>query len=92
MAKYKAKEDLFVGIHRAHVKGDLVPEENVERNGWEGKVQRVADDEPTDGPFDPSVKTAQEVNTYLATATEDERERVLGAERAGQNRSTVKGV
>lgn len=33
-----AKEDLYVGRHRAHVKGDLVPAENVERNGWEGKV------------------------------------------------------
>lgn len=35
MAKAQiATQDLFVGIHRAHRKGDSVPTENIEPNGW----------------------------------------------------------
>lgn len=45
---YIAKEDLFIGRARAHNKGDVVPAENVEPNGWDDKVQRVkATTEPT---------------------------------------------
>lgn len=54
------------------------------------------DDEPAGDqatPFDPSEKSVTEVNTYLAgDITEDERKRVLDAERAGKNRSTVNGL
>lgn len=39
--------------------------------------------------FDPSEATVQEVNDYLAGADETERARVLAAEKAGKNRSTV---
>lgn len=35
---YIATEPLFVGTARAHNPGDVVPAENVERNGWEDKV------------------------------------------------------
>lgn len=39
MAKAQiAIRDLFVGIHRAHRKGDSVPAENVEPNGWTDDV------------------------------------------------------
>jgi hypothetical protein len=33
-----AKEDLFIGRVRAHRKGDEVPADNVERNGWQEQV------------------------------------------------------
>lgn len=39
--------------------------------------------------FDPSEHTVAEVNEHLATADEAERKRVLDAEAAGKNRSTV---
>lgn len=39
MSEYRiAKEDLFIGRARAHQKGDRVPVDNVERNGWQDKV------------------------------------------------------
>lgn len=43
-----------------------------------------------EGQFDPSAHTVAEVNDYLATADETERQRVLDAEAAGQDRSTIK--
>jgi len=42
--------------------------------------------------FDPSTKSVTEVNEHLATASDEERERVLAAEREGKNRSTVDGI
>ncbi len=33
-----AKNDLRVGVHLAHVRGDRVPVDNVERNGWGDQV------------------------------------------------------
>lgn len=33
-----AKENLYVGTALAHAKGDLVPVENVEANGWGDSV------------------------------------------------------
>lgn len=39
--------------------------------------------------FDPSTKTAAEVNAHLAKADPDERARVLAAERDGQARKTI---
>ena len=44
----------------------------------------------TDEQFNPSDHTVDEVNAYLATADEAERQRVLDAEAADKNRSTVK--
>lgn len=39
MAQYKvALANLFVGTALAHPKGDLVPAENVDRNGWGDSV------------------------------------------------------
>ncbi len=35
-----AKEPLFIGVARAHNKGDVVPAENVERFGWQDQVAR----------------------------------------------------
>jgi hypothetical protein len=35
---YIAKEPLFVGTARAHNVGDVVPDENVEANGWQDSV------------------------------------------------------
>ena len=35
---YIATEPLYVGTARAHNPGDVVPAENVERNGWQNKV------------------------------------------------------
>lgn len=35
---YIATEPLFVGTARAHNPGDVVPADNVERNGWQDSV------------------------------------------------------
>lgn len=57
------------------------------------------EDEPTDGtaPFgtssDPANYTVAEVNAYLAgEISAEERERVVAAEKAGKNRTSVTGV
>ena len=42
-------------------------------------------------PYDPFVHSAAEVNAYLATADAAEAERVVGAERAGKNRTSITG-
>lgn len=42
--------------------------------------------------FNPDDHTVAEINDYLATANDDERERVLAAEREGQARTTVNGL
>lgn len=39
--------------------------------------------------YDPAEHTAAEVNAYLAEASEEERERVLDAEKAGKNRKSI---
>jgi hypothetical protein len=36
-----ATEPLFVGNARAHNPGDIVPDENVEANGWQDSVAKV---------------------------------------------------
>jgi hypothetical protein len=55
------------------------------------KVDPVNTDAYTDDTFDPARHTVAEVNDYLAGAPDDERARVLDAERAGKNRATVAG-
>lgn len=44
------------------------------------------------GDFNPDEHTVDEINDYLATVDDDERERVLAAEREGQARKTVNGL
>lgn len=44
-----------------------------------------------EGQYDPSAHTVDEVTAYLATASTEEHDRVLAAERAGKNRTTVTG-
>ncbi len=39
--------------------------------------------------FDPSTRNASEVNAYLSKVDDVEYDRVVAAERAGKNRSTV---
>lgn len=90
--RYVAKEDLYVGIHRAHFAGDLVPEENVERNGWTDLVARegTADaDETNADEFQPDDYNRDEVVAYLRAATPEERERVIELERAGRGRTSI---
>jgi hypothetical protein len=41
------------------------------------------------GPFDPGAHDVKEVQAYLASADDAERGRVLAAERAGKNRSSL---
>lgn len=52
---YIATDNIYVGTALAHVPGDEVPAENVERHGWQDKVsrpgtksaKRAQDDTPT---------------------------------------------
>lgn len=54
--------------------------------------ESVTEPAPTDGgAFDPSEHTAAEVQAYLETADDAERERVLGAERSGKARKGIVG-
>jgi hypothetical protein len=41
MAEYVATKTLLVGFAAAHQPGDLVPEANIKRNGWEDGVAKV---------------------------------------------------
>lgn len=43
----------------------------------------------TTEPFDPSAHSVDEVNAYLKTASPEEQARVVEAEKAGKDRSTV---
>ena len=47
--------------------------------------------DPLAAEFDPSEHTVAEVNTYLGSASEDERARVLAAEQADRNRKGITG-
>lgn len=89
-----ATEPLFVGRARAHNPGDEVPAENVEKNGWEDKVTTAgpAEAEQLPGIYDPAAHSVTDVNTYLETADDAERDRVLAAERAGKNRTGITGA
>ena len=44
------------------------------------------------GTFDPAGYTVAQVNGYLSDATPAERDRVLAAERAGKDRTTIDGT
>lgn len=80
-----AREPLYIGIHRAHNPGDVVPEAHVKKYGWEGSV------ESTEEQFDPAQHNSEAVLAYLATAAPEEQERVLAAERGGKARRAVLG-
>lgn len=47
--------------------------------------------EPADGDFNPSEHTVAEVQEYLETATDEERTRVLEAEKSDKNRVSLVG-
>ncbi|MEW2421318.1 hypothetical protein AB0911_12320 [Streptomyces nigra] len=53
---------------------------------------QTASQEAKGGEFDPSEHTGPEVIEYLKTADEDERARVLAAEKASKGRTTVLGA
>lgn len=56
------------------------------KQGW----KPVDDNAP--GLFDPTTKSVEQVNAYLAgDVTDEERDRVLNAERANKNRITITG-
>lgn len=94
MTRYVATEDLYVGIFRAHLAGDEVPEDNIDRNGWGDKVaQEGTAAAEAVAPFDPATRSVSEVNDYLReTADAEETARVLALERDGKNRSGVNGL
>jgi hypothetical protein len=88
------------GRGRAHNPGDQVPRVNVEPNGW-GDFVAEPDSDDADaaltavadapGSYDPGVHKVDEVLDYLGTVDAAEQQRVLTAERAGQNRKGIVG-
>lgn len=87
MPQYRAKKALFLGRHRAHNAGDLVPAKNVKKHGWEADVEVVGAEEL----FDPGKHSVPEVLDYLESADEVEQARVLEAEKAGKARASLIG-
>lgn len=55
--------------------------------GLEDEAPEAEEDE-----FDPSQHNAEDVNSYLATASDEEKLRVLEAEKKGQNRKSIVGL
>lgn len=55
-------------------------------------TDRDEDANDTDGEYNPADHTVADVNRYLSSASPDERDRVLAAERNGANRAGVKGT
>jgi trigger factor len=90
-----ATRDLYVGIHRAHVKGDRVPAENVKRNGWESGVAAEGSSEAEQAQasevYDPGAYSIDDVAAYLETASPEERAAVLQRERDGKARKGLVG-
>ncbi|MFE2046365.1 hypothetical protein ACFXAZ_36685 [Streptomyces sp. NPDC059477] len=76
-------------VHRAAV---LRPVEQATADPGERRDLAPPADPAAGAPFDPAVHTGPEVIEYLKAADEDERARVLAAERDGKNRSTVLGA
>jgi len=58
---------------------------NGPENGGEDPEDLIGSTEP----FDPGVKTVDEVNKYLSTADDEEKARVLALEADGKARSTI---
>lgn len=70
--------------------------------GWEDLGWSPYDGEPSEDvliameasyseAFDPAAHTVTEIQEYLASVDEVERERVIAAERGGQNRKSIVG-
>ena len=66
-----------------------VPDAVAQDTVWPERFWRVED--AGRKVFDPNTHTVAEVNAYLAKADDEERARVLAAERDGQARKTVLG-
>lgn len=100
MPQYVALESIqHNGVYAYHA-GDDVPADNVARHGYEvGRQVAVAGSEDaqrlwarlggTTVEFDPLRHGVDEVNAHLAGADEQERARVLEAERATQHRRGI---
>jgi hypothetical protein len=58
-------------------------------NGWVPVEEGTPTTAEQRDQYDPSAHTATDVVAYLKTADDAERQRVIDAERAGQNRATV---
>lgn len=79
--------------------GYIVPSDILDDSGDQGDTasadsaeKQEADGDSGDGgedQFDPSKHNVDEVNQYLADADEEERERVLAAERDGKARTSI---
>lgn len=98
MTKYVATEELSIGLHRAHNVGDEVPEENIERNGWSGKVAPVDSEEGQEAvesttPYDPAEHSVDDVVRHLREVDPEERERILQEEgsETGKQRTGILG-
>jgi len=78
------------GVYAYRV-GDRITPEAVEANGWQDYVQAGDPADVLPAQYDPSAHTAPEVNEYLTTADQTERDRVLGEERTGKARVSVLG-
>lgn len=89
--RFIAKQPIFIGRARAHNPGDVVPARNVEKHGWHDLVTREgsAEAENVPGVYDPSTDNVDGVIGYLEAADDDEIDRVLAAEAAGKNRSSI---
>lgn len=81
MSDWHAPNQQSVGVDPASGGGVAPPPD--------GGGEEVID--PPDGTFDPSAHTVTEVNAYLTTASPEEYDRVMAAEVAGKNRSTITG-
>lgn len=82
-----------VGRHRAGTvrRYDDVSAARLIDSGCAERVDVSHGESESDERFDPGENTVDEVESYLATADEDERERVLAAESAGKSRKSITG-
>ena len=92
-AEVEGEPDSLTGAATPH-EGDEAPLIGGEPVVPTGEGQGVSDAEEVDGDadgnaYDPGEHTAPEVLEYLETASDEERDRVLAAEKAGKARKTV---
>jgi trigger factor len=91
MALIRARHDVF-GVK------DVPDNDFYRENGWvkvdpstptTAQERRRAENEARRGTFDPAEHKAEEVVDHLEGAPDDEKARVLAAEKAGKGRKTV---
>jgi hypothetical protein len=58
-------------------------------NGWTPVAEGTPTSSEQQNLYDPSANKATDVTAYLETADEAEKQRVIDAEKAGQNRATI---